>query len=42
MITYLSQLRETLVECFTSIVHGVELSGEKECKKYIGFPWINF
>ena len=29
MLSYLSKLRETLVECYTSIVHGAEMSGEK-------------
>jgi hypothetical protein len=26
MATYLKQLRETIVECYTSIVHGVTIS----------------
>lgn len=29
MMNYLATLRETLVDCYTSIVHGVTTSGEK-------------
>ena len=32
MSTYLKQLRETIVECYTSIVHGVTTSNDPSDK----------